>query len=222
MWVAGEGSREGEGEPVYRGSLMSLLRTMRSQPTGPSGWCANGSQRTRSGMKRVGALNQLHFPASRPAREAVLGAFRPVTFPAPLVLTGTCSRAASPQAEYGKVVGTLQGKALLLGTVVTGIGGWPRWWIQVLIFHWADSSNPRPLPLETLLSCPHGIRVLCVAQKSLSVLAHGRYFISAPLDAGFPRAVKAHPRLSHMKTPLSTYGLQVLIDICANFITKIS
>ena len=77
-------------------------------------------------MRWVGALNQLHFPASRPALEAVLGAFRPATFPALLALTGTCSRAASPRAEYGKVAGTLQGKALLSGTVVTGIGGWPQ------------------------------------------------------------------------------------------------
>ena len=149
---------------------MSLLRTVRSQPTGPSGWHTNASQRTGSGMRQVGASNQLHFPASRPTLEVVLGTFPPVTFPAPLDLTVTWSRAASPGAEYEKVAGTLQGKALLLGTVVTGIGGWPRWWIQVLIY-WAVSSNPRPLPLESLLCCLHGIRVLCVAQKSLSVLA---------------------------------------------------
>lgn len=131
---------------------------------------------------RLGHLTSCHFPASGPTLEAVPGAFPPVTFLAPPDLTITCSRAASPQAEYEKVVGTLQGKALLLETVVTGIGGWPRWWIQVLIFYWAGSSNPRPLPLERLLCCLHRIRVLCVAQESLSVLAHSRYFIFAPLN----------------------------------------
>ena len=59
--MAGEGCREREREPVYRGSLMPLLRTVRSQPNGPSGWHTDASQRTRPGMRQVGALNQLPF-----------------------------------------------------------------------------------------------------------------------------------------------------------------
>ena len=148
----------------------------------PSGWHTDASQRTRPGMRQVGALNQLPFSSLEANAGGCPGSLPSCDFPSSAWSHYACSRAASPQAEYEKVAGTLQGKALLLGTVVTGIGGWPRWWIQVLIFYWAESSNPRPLPLECLLCCLHRIRVLCVAQESLSVLAHSRYFIFAPLN----------------------------------------